>query len=419
MVSPRPAASSTDIVTESPTPSPHADPRADQPGGDAPDSPVVCLVDGTDIATFGLTGPERARRAFARAGLHRLLGPHADPPATGRVILLRGDYIVDPALVPDLAARRDYLLCDEAGRPVAASTDAARAPAVRSLLASGSVPPGAAEALGLVQVTAATLGSSYHHKLRKREAPYILNVAELGQRAAEWRMFLGAYKGVTDFVTKYVWPVPALWVTRWCARRGVTPNAVTLVSLVFVFAALALFATGHFALGLAAAWIMTFLDTVDGKLARVTLTSSGAGDALDHGIDLIHPPFWWAAWWYGLNAAGYAGPGAGELALWVVVGGYVAGRLLEGVFLWQFKMESHSWERIDSQFRLIIARRNPNLALLTGFLLAGAPETGFLAVALWTAASLAFQCLRTAQAFRVRRRDGALVSWMARPAAEA
>src|SRR3546814_2416912 len=48
---------------------------------------------------------------------------------------------------------------------------------------------------------------------------------------------------------------------------------------------------GGFWTGLAAAWIMTFLDTVDGKLARVTLASSRWGNAYDHGIDLIHPPF--------------------------------------------------------------------------------------------------------------------------------
>ena len=41
---------------------------------------------------------------------------------------------------------------------------------------------------------------------------------------------------------------------------------------------------------------MTFLDTVDGKLARVTLTSSPFGNVLDHSLDLIHPPFWYWAW---------------------------------------------------------------------------------------------------------------------------
>src|SRR5690606_16693709 len=114
----------------------------------------------------------------------------------------------------------------------------------------------------------------------------------------------------------------------------------------------------------------------DGKLARVTLTSSRLGDAFDHGIDLVHPPLWWAAWWYGLQYLGLGGVGAGAAALWIVVGGYVAGRVMEGVFIWRFGLEMHSWEKIDSQFRLFTARRNPNLVLLTGFTLAGAPQEG-------------------------------------------
>src|SRR3546814_17463336 len=60
-----------------------------------------------------------------------------------------------------------------------------------------------------------------------------------------------------------------------------------------------------FGWGLVAAYAMTFLDTVDGKLARVTLTSSPIGNVFDHGIDLVHPPFWWWAWIVGLAHAGF------------------------------------------------------------------------------------------------------------------
>ena len=75
-------------------------------------------------------------------------------------------------------------------------------------------------------------------------------------------------------MTLYVWPRPARAVTRLCAHAGITPNQVTSASLVLVLVAMALFWTGHYALGLIAAWAMTFLDTVDGKLARVTLRST-------------------------------------------------------------------------------------------------------------------------------------------------
>src|SRR4029453_3372733 len=108
-----------------------------------------------------------------------------------------------------------------------------------------------------------------------------------------------------------------------------------IASGVLAVAAALLFARGAFALGLLSAWAMTFLDTVDGKLARVTLTSSRMGDVMDPGLDLIHPPFWWWAWGIGLGA------GHG-FATAIVVGGYLAGRALEGAFLARFGFETHS-----------------------------------------------------------------------------
>ena len=78
-------------------------------------------------------------------------------------------------------------------------------------------------------------------------------------------------------------------------------RAVTSTSLVLALLTIVCFARGSFVLGLGLAWIMTFLDTVDGKLARVTLTSSKWGNVFDHGTDLVHPPFWWFAWYWGLH----------------------------------------------------------------------------------------------------------------------
>jgi len=134
-----------------------------------------------------------------------------------------------------------------------------------------------------------------------------------------------------------------------------------------------LFWRGQFGLGLVSAWMMTFLDTVDGKLARVTLTSSPIGIAFDHGIDLIHPPFRWWAWLVGVGALGLAVSHAG-LLLAVIGGGYVLQRVEEGIFLGLFKVEVHAWRSFDSFFRLITARRNPNLILLTLSALAGRPS---------------------------------------------
>ena len=60
----------------------------------------------------------------------------------------------------------------------------------------------------------------------------------------------------------------------------------------------------------------------------------------------------------------------------------------------------------------VIARRNPNLVLLTLATLLGRPDLGILAVAAWTAFGCVEQAVVTAQAALARRRGGPLRSWL-------
>jgi phosphatidylglycerophosphate synthase len=227
-------------------------------------------------------------------------------------------------------------------------------------------------------------------------------------------MFMGTYKGATDLVTKHLWPVPAFHATRYLAPRGVSPNMVTLVGAVLMLIAFVLFLKGAYLAGLAAAWLMTFLDTVDGKLARVTLTSSRWGDVLDHGIDLVHPPFWYVAWANGLAAVGILWDSS---LYWTVIGcilgGYVLQRLIEGAAIKWLGLEIHIWRPIDTLFRQITARRNPNLVMLTVAALLGRPDLGLIAVAAWTVICLVLHAVQLAQAFAARRGEP-LQSWMAK-----
>ncbi len=227
---------------------------------------------------------------------------------------------------------------------------------------------------------------------------------------------MGTYKGATDLVTKWLWPLPAFYVTRFCARLGISPNMVTWLSFVMVVLAFWLFLEGYFGWGLAAGWSMTFLDTVDGKLARTTLTSSKLGNAFDHGIDLVHPPFWYVAWGIGLQKGALALDA--NLLYWslgVILAGYVLQRVLEGISIWLFKLEIHVWRPIDTYFRQITARRNPNMLLLTAFVLAGRPDWGLLSVAIWTAVCFVLHLLQLLQAW-VARRQGPLSSWLSEAA---
>ncbi len=386
--------------------------------------PAARILGDTAVPLWGLMPVERWRRWCARAGIADCGPVDVGVPEMGTVILLRADAILDESLARPLRDMCPVLLMVDhpdpshsgEGLAVAAHISADRLREVEILLRA----PGAlfAESIPgeLRMLTPAELGSGYSKALRKRAAPYAFRIGVHPTDEIERRMFHGAYKGVTDLVTKWIWPVPALWVTRWVAARGISANMVTTLSLVLVVAAMWLFAAGQFFPGLAAAWAMAFLDTVDGKLARVTLTSTRLGEAYDHGIDLIHPPFWYATWWYGLQPAPVELAGLLDLSLWAIVLGYLVGRLMEGFFLWRFKFEIHAWRRIDSNFRLISARRNPNVLILSVGTLLGRPDLAFAAVAAWTAISLAFHGVRILQALQWRRRGRSPTSWLSEAA---
>lgn len=358
------------------------------------------IVGESPLRIWSLPAAERLRRQLRR------IGATATKESARLVVLLRADWVYDEPLLRGLVRQDSPCgMWAEDGSCVALLLPASRSEEASALLQNGQAPA------DLPRKTPAEVAGSYNDTLRKREPPYLLPLTADRVAAIEARVFAGSYKGVTDFVTLYLWPRPARACTRICAQLGISPNTVTTASLVLVLLAMWAFWHGQYGWGLLAAWGMTFLDTVDGKLARVTLQSSRIGDYYDHSIDLLHPPFWWWAWVVGLASVGLA-LDSSSIALTVIVAGYVLQRLEEGLFIAFFKMDMHVWQRFDSLLRLITARRNPNLAILTVAVLFGRPDVGINIVAAWVAICLVIHAVRLLQAGIARRR-GPLRSWLA------
>jgi phosphatidylglycerophosphate synthase len=235
-------------------------------------------------------------------------------------------------------------------------------------------------------------------KLRRHDTVLVRSLEESPVQSVERQIFDSAYKGVTDLVTKHVWPVPAYWATSVCARLGIVPNAVTLVGIAAAIAVAFLWATGQIVPGLILAWLMTFLDTIDGKLARVTVTSSRVGDILDHATDIVHPPFWWVSLAAGLHAL-YPSEG---VELWLscaaMLIAYLLGRGLESLFKGTMGYNAYLWKPFDSAFRLIVSRRNIILLIMTLGLIVGAPVVAFVTAAAWTVVCVLIQFVRYLQA---------------------
>ena len=252
----------------------------------------------------------------------------------------------------------------------------------------------------------------FNASLKKREIFLAYAVSHSPVPDIEAALYAASYKGVTDIVTKYAWPAPALVVVRACIAAGIGPNAVTLLSIILSIAALPLFAGGWFAWALACAWGMTFLDTVDGKLARVTVSYSKFGSYFDHIPDLIFPPLWWWAAMIGLRDGAPALADELTAAFWVVIGTYLVGRACEGIFELRNKFVPFVWRPRDARFRLVLARRNPNLMILTAGALTGLAAESYLVMAGWCAVCALIQIWNLIESEWARRR-GPLVSYLA------
>lgn len=390
------------------------------PANSAPSAWIVETQHAPEVRIWGLTPSDRQRRLLARAGCEtiRSLNPDDDPgDANGRsVMLVRSDAILDERLVQGLFAAQNTVLVAEVerggwGGPVAAHVEAPRAAEALATLRRAATGEQPSLPASLRAAAPNDISPAYSVKLRKFDPPCVYPARLENAREIEDRLYAASYKGVTDLITKWLWPRPAAEVVRLLARSGVKPNTVTAVSWVLTVAAGVLFWEGAFGLGLVCGWLMTFLDTVDGKLARVTLTSSRIGHVLDHGLDNVHPPFWYLAWGVGLH-------GGVDATTAIVVIGYLIGRGLEAVFILTFKIETHCWRPIDSLFRTITARRNPNLILLTVGALGGRPDLGLVMVAIWTVVSIGFHIERVAQAYIERSRGIPIERWDEMPGAD-
>ena len=348
---------------------------------------------------FGMSARERMCRLATNAGLEC-----AEAAQPGRAAVLADlGFAWDPAWLKAIAGRPRTALVLE-GKWVLIHAGPGDDHAT---LTAGKLPK------GFETLDAATAELNYA-ELRKRERPFVLPLDPANPEPVERAAYDASYKGVTDILTLYLWRKPAFYLTRWAAQAGLSPNFITSIGAVFCLAAFYFFWVGDYWLGVVTGFTFMVLDTVDGKLARCTGASSKWGNVFDHGIDLIHPPFWWWAWAHGLDAYGTPlEPIESTMVLWAIIGGYVLQRLIEGIFMRRFGgMHIHVWERIDSQFRLITARRNPNMVILVASLLVARPDWGLILVAFWTVISLLFHAIRYALASERASRGIPIRSWL-------
>jgi hypothetical protein len=367
------------------------------------------------VRLWGLSSKQRLQRQLKEIGKEssgqfsdiRWLEKAEDVPDDGKVLLLNGTFLFENRTLKGVLAHFNSILQHMDTTVAAAFIDAGQLQNVLSCMEepAQNLPHG-------LQIVQTSDMEAFDENLRRSNKPLLEPVSKERKSTLENRLYGNAYRGVTDLVTKFVWPKPAKRVVHLCANLHISPNMVTSLGLLLVIAACYLFLHGYYGWGLLAGWIMTFLDTVDGKLARVTIQSSKFGHLFDHAIDLFHPPFWYIFWGMSLvNFQAILGQGL-EQMYWIIVIAYIAGRVVEGLFPLLGDCSIFTWRPFDAWFRLITARRNPCMILLTLSFLTGMPEWGFVAVTFWSALTSVILVLRLLQASMVRLTRGPLVSWL-------
>jgi len=324
--------------------------------------------------------------------------------ATGETVLaFAGDSVVDQRVI-------EHMAWWTGGSSAFISEEGAESGAVMRL--EEPLPESSADGNTLLEISRSAVKAgaikqlapedmdTYIKKLRRDLAPYVFQVGDEASRARIERfLFDSNYKGSTDFMTKWVYP-PLVWkILHPLTRRRVNPNVVTFIGMTACFAAVPLFASGMWLSGLLFAYVMSVLDSVDGKLARVTFQSTEQGDVLDHGVDIIHPPFWYWAWGWALSGGDIAS-GVFQASMWMSVF-YIFDRVLETLFTAGTGKSIHGYTDFDARMRTFISRRNVNLALFTIALPLGLAVPAFYVIVGWQAASALFHLSRVVRFWNV------------------
>ena len=361
---------------------------------------------------WGVSARERLKRQTNQIGGVTWPAQGSSPDAVdeiegGGLLLLDATFLFEPRTLSELLDKPNSVLC-LLEQPAAAFVDYNHFDAVKAYFDD----PGVNNVPPRVQKLSCNDLRAFDDTLRRSEPPLLEVIDESQSQRLESTLYGNSYKGITDFVTKWVWPRPARRGVRVCADLGITPNMVTTLGFVLVFAAGYFFSKGYYATGLICGWIMTYLDTVDGKLARVTVQSSRVGHFFDHGVDLVHPPFWYYFWGISLTAfEPVFGLGISTMTIWIV-SAYVIGRIAEGLFQLLGTCGVFTWRPFDAWVRLFTARRNPCLIILSVSVILGVPSWGFVGVFIWTVLSTLQLVARFVQGLLVRMTSGPLSSWL-------
>lgn len=297
------------------------------------------------------------------------------------VLALAADHLVD------LRVLRALLVSEET---TVASADGDRAEPIAWVRSKDLRPDGAEIATRAARLPLATL-DPYSPELRGTATPYAFAVVTESDRERAWTvLFDHVQKRALDLPGQYFDTPFENFLVRRFAPTDVTPNQITLATLVLAAFVAMLFAHGWLRVGVLLALVVGVLDGVDGKLARMKLATSKIGE-LEHVGDFLYENAWYlslAAWFAATAGAAYWYAGlvlaACDLAdsLLYLVAQKRTGKMLDEL------------TAFDRRFRAIAGRRNVYVMIFVAGFFLGDAATAFLVAVGWAVTTVAVHAAR-------------------------
>ncbi|HSP45465.1 MAG TPA: CDP-alcohol phosphatidyltransferase family protein [Chthoniobacterales bacterium] len=201
-----------------------------------------------------------------------------------------------------------------------------------------------------------------------------------------------AQNGVLDFPGYLDSPIEDR-IVACLSRTSIRPNQVTVITMLIGLVVTGLFATGHLWWGVALGYTIEVLDGVDGKLARLKVETTAAGE-WEHLTDYFIELSWWSALAFYFRGAGLTWAFA---LLCLYVGSDLLDRLAKRSAKKRVGRNLDDVSNFDRFVRCIGARRNINVWILFAALALGDAASGFVLICWWMAASAAAHIVRAMQ----------------------
>jgi phosphatidylglycerophosphate synthase len=227
----------------------------------------------------------------------------------------------------------------------------------------------------------------YDRDLRQPISPFFLNVKmETNIRVLENLMYEKTFKGAMDFIASYIYKIPVREMVRLLAPTRVTPNMITVLSILCSILAIPFFAIGMLGIGTLLGFLFIVFDSLDGKLARLTVNLTPEAGHWDRKTSTPAVALWSIAWgWHFSGGQLYTIPFFVGL---LIFGLTLVDKWTRMAFRALTRRSILDFSHIDRIFHLFASKRTTNLFILTVGLIATpwfptADEYAFYTIMLW------------------------------------